>query len=405
MQVSARYQAVYEIIKEIFKDQRPADHIINEYVRSRKYIGSKDRRFITETVWDIIRHRLRLEFDAQSSDCRKMMLVYLKDQDFDLIADGSTYGLKPLTKEEKSWLKNLNDEAYPEHVENECPQWLYQKINNVHLVQSLNQTAPADLRVNMADRSSVKKRLQNEGLFFSETAYAPYGLRSQERVNLNNCIAYQEGLVEVQDEASQLGALLCDVSADEKVIDYCAGAGGKSLAILAYNQNEGQIQAYDKNWNRMDAIKERVGRLGIRGIKLVTSVDDKDYDRFIVDAPCSGSGTWRRSPDAKFRLTSKKLEELNRVQSEILEFAYRHTKTGGKIIYMTCSILADENEKIVQDFAEKHPDLKFSNHEKLWKKKIDQAYPFNEKRYIRFSPLSTNTDGFFFCMLEKSLNS
>lgn len=402
MQISARYQAVYEILGEVFKDRRPADQIINEYLRARKYIGSKDRRFITDNVWSVIRRRMRLSFEAQSDDLRKIMLVFLRGEDFDIVADGSAYGLAALSKEEKTWLKNLPEAPYPDYIEHECPQWLFQKINNPMLAQSLTHNAPADLRVNMAERQSVKKRLRAEGLFFSETPYSPYGLRSEERINLNNCAAYQEGLVEVQDEASQLGALLCDVRPDEKTIDYCAGAGGKSLAVLAYNQGDGLIEAYDKNWNRMDAIKDRARRLGIRGIKPVIHVSDTDYDRFIVDAPCSGSGTWRRSPDAKFRLSPAKLMELNQTQTEILDFAYRHTKPGGQIIYMTCSVLADENENIAKAFAEKHPDIAFADHERLWCQKTGKPFPFNEKKFIRFSPLTTGTDGFFFCMFEKN---
>lgn len=401
MQISARYQAVYELISEIIKDEKPADNIINEYVRHRKYIGAKDRRFIVETVWDILRRRMRLSFAAQSRDPRKILLYYLKDNDLDLVADSSSYGLAALSKEEKNWLKNLPEDVYPEYVEYECPQWLYEKISHPALIQSLNQTAPADLRVNMAERSSIKKRLQAEGLFFTETPLSPLGLRSEERVNLNNCSIYQEGLVEVQDEASQLVAILSDISPDDKIIDYCAGAGGKSLAIAALNHNEGFIQAHDLNWHRMDVIKDRASRLGIRNIQLIRQIEDTDYDCFLIDAPCSGSGTWRRSPDAKFRLTPEKLQQLNQTQAEILETAYKHTKTGGRIIYITCSVLADENENIVQDFIAKHSDVSFADHQQLWLKKMESAYPFNEKRFIRFSPLTTNTDGFFFCMMHK----
>ena len=403
MQISARYQAVFEILSEVFKDERPADHIINDYVRKRKYIGSKDRRFIIDAVWNIIRRRLRLAFETQSHDARQILLTYLQDEDFDLVADGSEYGLAALNKEEKARLKNLTDDkVYPNYVEDECPKWLYEKINNPALVQSLNQTAPADLRVNMADRQMIKNRLQGEGLFFSITPYSPFGLRSEERINLNNCMSYQEGLIEVQDEASQLAAFLCSVTPDEKVVDYCAGAGGKSLAIAAYNRNEGVIYAHDADWNRMDAIKERAVRLGIRNIRLLKNVEDTDYDCFILDAPCSGSGTWRRSPDAKFRLTPEKLQDLNNVQAEILETSYCHTKKGGRIVYMTCSVLKDENENMVEAFAARHADLTFADHAALWQKRLDMPYPFHEKRFIRFSPLATNTDGFFFCMMRKA---
>lgn len=401
MQISARYQAVYELICEIFKDEKPADNIINDYLRRRKYIGSKDRRFITDTVWNIVRNRMRLEFEAETENPRMILLAFLKDEDWDIVADGSQYGLASVSKDEKLKLKNLNTAVYPDYVALECPEWLYLKINNRALLEAMQHVAPLDLRVNMADRNEVKNRLKHEGLFFALTPYSPLGLRSEERVNLNNCIAYQEGLCEVQDEASQLAALLCDVSAEDKVVDYCAGAGGKSLAIAAINHNEGQILAHDYDWNRMDAIKERAQRLGIRNIKLVRNVEDKDFDTFIIDAPCSGTGTWRRSPDAKFRLTPKRLAELNKTQSEILETAYLHTKQGGRIVYITCSVLSDENEDRVLDFVKKHSDVRFVNHQTLWQRKIDTPYPFSENRFIKFAPSTTGTDGFFFCMMIK----
>lgn len=401
MKLSARYQAVLELIDEIFKNQRPADHIINEYTRQRKYMGAKDRRFIIDTTWAIIRRRMRLEFECGSSDSRKILLTFLKDEDFDLLAEDSPYGLAPLSKEEKAWLKNLNENVYPSNVELECPAWLYEKIGSRPLLEALNHTAPADLRVNLAGREEVRNRLSREGLYFAPTPYSPYGLRSEERVNLKNCSAYHEGLVEVQDEASQLASLLADVRPEHKAVDYCAGAGGKSLAIAAMNRNEGTIQSYDVNWNRMDVIKERAERLGIRSIQVMSKVEDTDYDRFIIDAPCSGSGTWRRSPDAKFRLSPEKLNQLNKIQQDLLNTAYRHTKPGGKIIYITCSILADENEIIVENFVNSHADIHFADHEKLWQRKLDTRFPFTEKRFITFSPISTNTDGFFFCMLEK----
>ena len=400
MQIAARYQAVFELVTQIFQDAKPADNIINDYVRKRKYIGSKDRRFIVETVWDIIRHRMRLEFDARSKDVRKIMLTYLKNEDFDIITGGQ-YGLAALSADEKKWLKSLNEDVYPDYVENECPRWIFDKVNSVAMIQALNSNASADLRVNMCDRDKVKQQLEREGLIFSKTPFSPYGLRSSERVNLNNCIAYHEGMVDVQDESSQVAAVLCDVSPDEKVVDYCAGAGGKSLAIAAINRNEGVIYAHDFNFNRMDVIKDRAQRLGIRNIKIIRKLDDENYDKFIIDAPCSGSGTFRRAPDAKFRLTPKKIEELNKTQLEILDIAYKNTKKGGYIVYMTCSIFSDENEHIVKAFKQKYHDIVFINHQKLWEHKFDTIYPFAETDFIKMSPMTTNTDGFFFCMMKK----
>ena len=300
MQLSAKYQAILEILEKVFQDQYPADNIIKEYLRGRKYIGAKDRKFITEATWNIIRHRSRLEFDCgfhkpeTVCNTRMLLLAYLKNEDLDILADGSEYGLAELSATERTALKNLSKEVYPDYVEKECPKWLYEKINNPALVESLNDKAPADIRANFISREDAKTKLQKEGLFFSFTPYSPFGLRSAERVNLQNCIAYQNGEIEVQDEAAQLGAILCDVRKEHKIIDYCCGGGGKSLLLGMLLKNEGEIIAHDKNSKRMDGLKVRSERLGIKNIKTVENIKPSDkFDRFVLDAPCSGSGTHR----------------------------------------------------------------------------------------------------------------
>ena len=401
MQQAARYNAVLELIGEIFKDKSPADGIINNYLRERKYIGSGDRRFITETVWKIIRHRRRLEFEAGSKEARKILLVFLKDEDLDLIFGAGEYAPPALSKEEKIWMKNLKEEVYPVDVESECPEWLFAKIKDVALLKSLNEPASADLRVNAGSREQVLQDLRREGLFFAPTPYSPIGIRSSERVNLNNCIAYKEGVVEVQDEASQLAAILCDVKPEHKVIDYCAGAGGKSLAIASLLNGKGKIEAHDIDWHRLEQIKPRLERLNIKNVVPVRELSGKDYDRFIIDAPCSGTGTWRRSPDAKFRLTPEKLSELTKIQSQLLEFALENTKVGGRVVYITCSILPDEDENIVSVFAQRHKNVRYVDLKQLWQQKIDAPYPAKNTEFLRFSPLLTNTDGFFLAIFEK----
>lgn len=402
MQQAARYNAVWELIGEIFKDKSPADGIINNYLRERKYIGSGDRRFITETVWKIIRHRRRLEFEAGSKEARKILLVFLKDEDLDLIFGAGEYAPPALSKEEKIWMKNLKEEVYPLDVESECPEWLFAKIKDVALLKSLNEPASADLRVNAGSREQVLQDLRREGLFFAPTPYSPIGIRSSERVNLNNCIAYKEGVVEVQDEASQLAAILCDVKPEHKVIDYCAGAGGKSLAIASLLCGKGKIEAHDVDWHRLEQIKPRLERLNIKNVIPVRELSGKDYDRFIIDAPCSGTGTWRRSPDAKFRLTPEKLNELTKIQSQLLELALENTKVGGRIVYITCSILSDEDENIVSAFAQRHKNVSYVDLKQLWQQKIDAPYPAKNTEFLRFSPLLTNTDGFFLAIFEKT---
>ena len=400
MQKGAQYQAVFELISEIFKDKQPADNIINSYMRDRKYIGAKDRRFICDTVWSIIRNRRKLCFDAGSGEPRKILLTYLHDEDFDIICSGD-YALAPLTKEEKIWLKTQNEEVYPAAVEAECPEWLFQKIKNISLLMALNEPATADLRINKNTRAVEIQKLQAEGLFFSPTPYSPIGIRSQERVNLNNCVAYQEGEVEVQDEASQLAALLIDAQPQQKIVDYCCGAGGKSLTMSFLMKNKGKIQVHDINWGRVIALKERARRLNVTNLEILKSLKDTDYDRFVIDVPCSGTGTWRRSPDAKYRLTEEKLMELNKTQKKLLEIAYKHTKVGGRIVYITCSILEDENENIIKYFLQKHANVRPINMHHLWEEKMACRYPGQNDFWLKLNPLTTQTDGFFVCVLEK----
>ncbi len=404
MQTGARYQAVLELITDIFKDEQPADGIINEYLRSRKYIGSKDRRFITETTWQIIRNRRKLEFDSQSVEPRKILLFFAKDK-LSEIFDGSPYGLAPLSSQEQNLLSAENEQPYPAAVEAECPDWLFAKINDMEFCKALNQPAEADFRANGHSREEVIARLESEGISAAPMPYAPQGFRVKDRFALGNCAAYQDGWFEPQDEASQIAALLCDVRPEHKIIDYCCGAGGKSLALADLLHNQGHILAHDISAKRLENIKPRITRLGVKNIELIDIVatTDRDFDRFIIDAPCSGTGTWRRSPDAKFRLTAQKLFGLNQIQAELLSIAAAKTKIGGRIIYITCSVLPDENEDIINAFLRAHQEFAPLDISKLWEQKINAPYPHGNQQMLRMSPLTTNTDGFFITVLEKIL--
>ena len=403
MQSGARYQAVLELLEEIFKDERPADGIIGDYLRARKYIGAKDRRFISETVWHIIRNRMKLTFDAESSEPRKILLIYAKDR-LTEVFDGSKYGIAPLSAEEEKWLEIPRETPYPDYVEAECPQWLFVKLKNVALCKALNVPAPADFRVHGHERGEVLRRLENEGIGMVPTVYSPYGLRSGERLNLNNCAAYQDGWLEVQDEASQLAAVLCDVKPGQKIVDYCCGAGGKSLALSHILQNKGHILAHDVSLKRLEAIKPRLERLGVKNIELTDIVadSDKDFDRFVLDVPCSGTGTWRRSPDGKFRLTPEKLAGLKHTQEKLLETAASKVKAGGRIIYITCSLLPEEDEEQIDRFLLRHPEFQSVDLRRLWESLLSLPYPHRSEKYLKMSPLSTGSDGFFVSVLEKN---
>lgn len=402
MKNGARYSAVAALLEEIFKDEQPADRIINAYLRERKYIGAKDRRFIVEKVWDIIRHRRRLSFEAQSDEVRKMLLVYLRNEDLDLIFGADVYALPAVTKEEKKWLKTLRDDIYPPDVEAETPHWLFEKVGDQALLRAMNETAPADLRINSGMREGVLAKLRGEGLFFRKTPYSPIGIRADERVNLNNCMVYQGGEVDVQDESSQIAAILCEARPGLKILDYCAGAGGKALTMLYLMQSKGKIFVHDVSRERLEAIKSRAARLGLSGFEVVGEPDESGYDLFVIDAPCSGSGTWRRSPDAKFRLMPGKLNEIVSIQRQLLETAYKYTKSGGRIAYMTCSILRDENQDNAEWFEVRHSDLKRVNLREVWERRLDGRYPFERDDEAVFSPLKTGTDGFYQVIFQKS---
>lgn len=405
MKDASRVQAVIEVLEIVLQDKLPADVILDKYFKDRRYIGSKDRRLIAETVWQIIRHRMSYT-EALDGNALPRLLTALcfSHEDLDLLFNGEEYAPLPLDKEEKRLLaqavlyENLSAEAIYE-----CPYWLFSKFQDKHLLEALNTTAPLDVRANLSSREKARDRLKKEGLFFSPTPFSPIGLRSHDRINLNNCMTYQDGEIEVMDEASQLISLLCRVKPHHKVIDYCAGAGGKSLAIAAMMNNDGVIWAHDISTERLSRIKKRAERLDILNIKTIHNVSETDYTRFIIDAPCSGSGTWRRSPDAKFRLTPERLKQICQTQAEILEFGAAHTKVGGRMIYITCSVFFEENEQQITDFLAKHPEFTPLDHKKLWLETLDiSLYPFESDRWLHFSPLNTKTDGFFFCAMQKT---
>ena len=404
MKEAGRIQAAIEVLEEVLQDKKPADTLLDRYFKERRYIGAKDRRFIADTVWKIIRNRLKYTeaLGGEISPRTAVALAFAED-DPDLLFDGEEYVPQPLNKDEKKRLERaLKFTDFSEAARNECPEWLHLKINNPRLEAALNTTAPADVRANLTDRDHARERLRKEGLFFAPTPFSPIGLRSEDRINLNNCMTYQDGEIEVMDEGSQLISLLCRVKPHHKTIDYCAGAGGKALAIASLLHNDGLIWAHDINKERLARIKKRAERLDITAVKTIDTVTDRDYARFIIDAPCSGSGTWRRSPDAKFRLTPERLAEICRTQAELLEFGARHTAENGRLIYITCSVLPEENEAQITAFLAAHPEFSPLDHKDLWQDTLQMPlFPFDSARWLKFSPLNTKTDGFFFCAMQK----
>jgi 16S rRNA (cytosine967-C5)-methyltransferase len=326
-----------------------------------------------------------------------------------------------LNDTEKRWLDNC-DAVKPEDLlerhRHNLPEWLVAPLKAQvgdgfwPLVESLQQPAPLDLRVNTLHdkRADVQKELAAVALKAVPTPFSPWGLRIDGKPPLNKFDAFQRGAVEVQDEGSQLLALLLDAKRGEMVVDFCAGAGGKTLAIGATMRNTGRLYAFDTSAHRLDALKPRLARSKLSNVHPAAIAHERDdrikrlagkIDRVLVDAPCSGLGTLRRNPDLKWRQSPKSVEELTVKQAAILQSASRLVKSGGRLVYATCSVLPAENEAIAEAFSAANPDFELQDVKSLLEGlKVDGADTLcaggeEGSRYLRLWPHRHATDGFF----------
>lgn len=433
MTPSARTQATLDLLTEIETVFRPADALVSTYFRGRRYIGSKDRAAVSAMLYDILRHRARLSrwlekikagVDGKALS-RALLLAYLVlVQNFTLqevaaLCDGQKYSPAPLNDRERAWLQKLEGQdveyaAMPDTIRAECPDWAAPYLkgrfghNFVAELKAMLSPAPLDLRVNSlkATREDILVELKKLGFEATACTLAPLGIRVANRPSLNTLPMLKNGEVEIQDEGSQLVALMVDAKPGQRVVDFCAGAGGKTLAIAAQMQNKGRITACDVLENRLKRSAERFRRAGVHNIETRTLKDERDpwvkrhkgeYDRVLVDAPCSGTGTWRRNPDARWRLLGPGLEQLLPLQANILESASRLVKTGGRLIYATCSLLPEENEKQIRAFLEKHPDFCIVPYKAIWK---DNAAS-TDGDFLSLTPAQHGTDGFFAAVMER----
>lgn len=322
---------------------------------------------------------------------------------------------------EKRWLDNCDGVSESDLLErhrHNLPEWLVKPLKTQlgdgfwPLVQSLQQPAPLDLRVNTLHdkRADVQKELSLAGIKAAATPFSPWGLRIDGKPALTKLDAFARGAVEVQDEGSQLLALLLDAKRGEMVVDFCAGAGGKTLAIGATMRNTGRLYAFDTSAHRLDALKPRLARSKLSNVHPAAIAHERDerikrlagkIDRVLVDAPCSGLGTLRRNPDLKWRQSQKSVEELTAKQAAILQSAARLVKSGGRLVYATCSVLPEENEAIAEAFAAANPDFVFQDAGDLLEGlKIENAAQLcagtdSGRRYLRLWPHRHATDGFF----------
>ncbi len=347
------------LLDKIDSRNTPANDIINDYTRTHRYIEADDRRALLDIVWSAIRARARLSYAYPDSDWT-VKLEKLQ-----------TVGI-PDVSNAPDWVKWEVPEWFPAHVPD----------SDKELPLMLGQ-APIVLRAN-GNREKVMADLAAEGLSVTPCDSSPYGMILSEFSNLSDTKAYKKGLIEIQDEGAQLAALEIGVKPKQDVFDFCAGAGGKSLIFAQMMQNRGFIQAYDAAPKRLFELVKRANRAHISIIKIVTKLPEpfKKFDHVVVDAPCSGTGTWRRTPDMRWKLAEKQLKNITALQAEILDRAEAYVKPGHYLSYITCSLTRDENESQVEHFLAHHPR-------------------YTVLKQKRFSPWRTGTDGFFLCLMQK----
>ena len=434
MTPAARLQAAIELLDTILGSEAPADAAIAAYLRNRRYIGAGDRREVVERAYVVLRRRAALGWwisqrgtavEVSGRGLTIAALVLLEGWSADRIAgsfDGGRYRAKPLSTAERALAHALVGQPIehpeqPRHIRLEYPEWLEPKLAEAFGAKletemaALMAEAPLDLRVNLLNstRAQARAALARAGFEPAETPLSPWGLRLPGRVALGQVDAFQAGLIEVQDEGSQLIALLTDAKPGMRVCDFCAGAGGKSLALAAVMANKGHITACDVLPGRLDRSAVRLKRAGVHNVERVPLENEGDpwvkkhkarFDRVLVDAPCTGIGTWRRNPDAKWRLTPERLSELTQLQARILASAARLVKPGGRLVYATCSLLPEENEAQLRRFLPSHPDFAHMPVADVWSALLPVPAP-TASLSLTLTPAGHGTDGFFLALLER----
>jgi 16S rRNA (cytosine967-C5)-methyltransferase len=428
MTPAARISAAIDLLAEIeAATNRPADAVANDFFRARRYIGSGDRRAVSERAWRVLRGRRRLGWwlGSAPNTARLLTAASLLLDGWSLAGlrdaySGGRFSAAALDPAEAATLRKIEDHTWahpdmPDAVRLELPDWLlpaYQSRFGAALeaeMTALAEEAPLDLRVNplKATRAEAQAALAAEGWDARPTPYSPWGLRIDGRRPITTGPTFQQGLVEIQDEGSQLVALMVGAEPGMRVVDWCAGAGGKTLALAATMQNRGQIIACDVSAARLEGAVRRLRRAGVHNVERhLLSSGDKwpkrragSFDRVLVDAPCTGTGTWRRNPDARLRLRQSDLTELTSKQAAILDTAQSLVRKGGRLVYATCSLLEEENEAQVSAFLARHPGFQTLQ--------LPQAWPLaspapNAGDFLSLTPARHGTDGFFAAVLERT---
>ncbi|MBM3507738.1 MAG: RsmB/NOP family class I SAM-dependent RNA methyltransferase [Alphaproteobacteria bacterium] len=430
MTPAARTESAIGLLDQILSQPRePADRVVAGWFRQRRYAGAKDRAYIQNLVWSVLRRRGALEWslghaDVGEASARSLVLASLVAEeglDDAALADrfsGAEHAPPPLTDTDRAAVAAVRavGDGAPDWALGNYPPLLDEPLREVFgddaaaETAALAERAPADLRVNTlkADRDAAIAALAREGITAQPTPLSPVGLRLDARANVAGSNAFRDGLVEVQDEGSQLVALLVGARPGETVIDWCAGGGGKTLALAAQMQNEGRLIAFDVAETRLEAASHRIARAGVTIIETrpmheaatVLGSIGEGADRVLVDAPCSGSGAWRRNPAAKWRTTPATIAGHAGQQQAILASAAGAVRPGGSLVYVTCSLFRAENQNQVDGFLAAHRNFRLGSVAARWREVIGPDPP-SEMPLLLLTPLENNTDGFFIAILYR----
>jgi 16S rRNA (cytosine967-C5)-methyltransferase len=414
MTPSARLQAAIDILERLQSTNQPADRLLRDWARGNRFAGSKDRAAIAERIFTMLRNRNSFAWRMQSQTPRGTVIASLlaegkSQEDLEALFDGSRYAPAVLTDDERSHIASPPPEPAPLSVQGEFPALLQPELerafgeNLVVETKALASRAPVDLRINSlkATRASVLAQLQADGYAADPTPFSPLGIRipsGEGLSSLSRHALFEAGAFEFQDEAAQIASLLARAKPGERVLDLAAGAGGKSLALAAEMENRGEIVACDIDGKRLFALEPRAQRAGISIIHshvLRGEPPQGPFDLVFVDAPCSGSGVWRRQPELKTRLTESRLAELASLQDRLLDQAATRVAPGGRLLYATCSILPRENEDRLVAFRARHPQFRLLNARVLWEEAGGEMALPTPDDFFRASPYVTGTDGFF----------